>query len=77
MDQMSAAAVADISPTVNGNMTARGTSLQPGAGVSSSSSSVDNRKTTIVAEGAIQARGSDDRKVALEIVDAIAEEASL
>lgn len=77
MDDLSSAAVATLPPIVNGSISPQGTSLGAGAGVASSSTATDNSRTLVIAEGAIQASGSDDRKVALEVLDAIAEEASL
>lgn len=77
MDDLSSAAVTSLPPVVNGSISAQGTSLAAGAGVASTSTANDNRRTTVIAEGAIQVKGEDSRKVALETLDAIAEEASL
>lgn len=77
MDDMSGAAVAALPPVLTGSVSARGTSLEAGTGATTSTSSADNRRIVNVEAGAIQARGNDDRKVALEVLDAIAEEASL
>lgn len=75
MDDLSAAAVAALPPTLVGDVSAEGTSLAPGSG---SASSVTNNSTRTVAfeKGAFAIEGADPAKVAQEIVDRAAEEAN-